>query len=83
MEVSDVPTENSGVCGLIRRRGRRAAPCVRTGTVPFSKGTHSRFYADGVRHRVSAGGLGDVRLGSAGGGDLAQYLLFAVYQVRF
>ncbi|SPF56092.1 conserved exported hypothetical protein [Candidatus Sulfopaludibacter sp. SbA4] len=31
-------------------------------TVPFSRGTHSRFYADGVRHKVSAAGLGDVSL---------------------
>ena len=31
-------------------------------TLPFSHGTHSRFYADGVRHEVSAGGLGDVNL---------------------
>lgn len=29
-------------------------------TLPFSYGTHSRYYADGVRHAVSAGGLGDV-----------------------
>lgn len=29
-------------------------------TLPFSHGTHSRFYADGVRHEVSAGGLGDI-----------------------
>ena len=27
-------------------------------TLPFSRGTHSRFYADGRRHRVSAAGLG-------------------------
>ena len=31
-----------------------------TMTVPFSRGTHSRFYADGQRHRVEAGGLGDI-----------------------
>ena len=31
-----------------------------TVTVPFSRGTHSRFYADGVRHTVKAAGLGDV-----------------------
>ncbi len=31
-------------------------------TIPFSYGTHSRYYADGVRHKVSAGGLGDVSL---------------------
>lgn len=31
-------------------------------TVPFSRGTHSRFYADGVRHAVQAAGLGDVSL---------------------
>jgi len=31
-------------------------------TLPFSTGTHSRFYADGARHRVSASGLGDVSL---------------------
>jgi hypothetical protein len=30
--------------------------------LPFSYGTHSRYYADGVRHKVSAGGLGDVNL---------------------
>jgi len=29
-------------------------------TVPFSRGTHSRFYADGKRHAVRAAGLGDV-----------------------
>src|SRR5579872_5819884 len=29
-------------------------------TIPFSHGTHSRFYADGKRHAVEAGGLGDV-----------------------
>ena len=29
-------------------------------TVPFSRGTHSRFYADGLRHQVSAAGLGDL-----------------------
>jgi hypothetical protein len=29
-------------------------------TVPFSLGTHSRFYADGKRHTVEAAGLGDV-----------------------
>lgn len=33
-----------------------------TVTVPFSHGTHSRFYADGQRHRVEAYGLGDVSL---------------------
>src|SRR5690348_3374656 len=31
-----------------------------TVTVPFSRGTHSRLYADGKRHTVSAAGLGDV-----------------------
>src|SRR5579863_107581 len=31
-----------------------------TMTVPFSHGTHSRFYADGQRHTVAAGGLGDI-----------------------
>jgi len=31
-------------------------------TLPFSNGTHSRFYADGQRHKVSAGGLGDMSL---------------------
>jgi hypothetical protein len=31
-------------------------------TLPFSYGTHSRFYADGKRHKVSAGGLGDISL---------------------
>jgi hypothetical protein len=31
-------------------------------TLPFSRGTHSRFYADGRRHRVSAAGLGDVSI---------------------
>jgi hypothetical protein len=35
-------------------------------TLPFSRGTHSRFYADGRRHLVSAAGLGDVNVvGSA------------------
>lgn len=29
-------------------------------TVPFSRGTHSRFYADGNRHTVEAAGLGDI-----------------------
>jgi hypothetical protein len=29
-------------------------------TVPFSRGTHSRFYADGNRHTVKAAGLGDI-----------------------
>ena len=29
-------------------------------TLPFSHGTHSRLYADGVRHKVSASGLGDI-----------------------
>ncbi len=29
-------------------------------TVPFSRGTHSRFYADGKRHTVKAEGLGDI-----------------------
>jgi hypothetical protein len=29
-------------------------------TVPFSGGTHSRFYADGIRHTVKAAGVGDV-----------------------
>ncbi len=29
-------------------------------TVPFSRGTHSRFYADGKRHAVHAAGLGDI-----------------------
>ncbi len=29
-------------------------------TVPLSYGTHSRFYADGVRHKVSGRGVGDV-----------------------
>src|SRR6266516_3182215 len=28
-------------------------------TLPFSYGTHSRFYADTARHKVSAHGLGD------------------------
>jgi hypothetical protein len=31
-----------------------------TMTVPFSRGTHSRFYADGQRHTVETGGLGDI-----------------------
>jgi hypothetical protein len=31
-----------------------------TMTVPFSRGTHSRFYADGQRHTVKAAGVGDV-----------------------
>ena len=29
-------------------------------TVPFSHGTHDRFYADGKRHTVEAAGLGDI-----------------------
>jgi len=29
-------------------------------TLPFSTGTHSRFYADGLRHKVRATGIGDV-----------------------
>jgi hypothetical protein len=29
-------------------------------TLPFSHGTHSRFYADGKRHTVEAAGLGDI-----------------------
>src|SRR3954470_20535827 len=29
-------------------------------TVPFSYGTHSRLYADLVRHKVAARGMGDV-----------------------
>jgi hypothetical protein len=29
-------------------------------TAPFLYGTHSRFYADGVRHKVSGRGIGDV-----------------------
>jgi hypothetical protein len=36
-------------------------------TLPFTYGTHSRIYgveegADGARHEVSAGGLGDINL---------------------
>ncbi|HEY1338853.1 MAG TPA: hypothetical protein VGF59_15160 [Bryobacteraceae bacterium] len=31
-----------------------------TATIPFSRGTHNRFYADGQRHTVKAAGLGDV-----------------------
>src|SRR2546428_12817159 len=31
-------------------------------TLPFSYGTHSRFYADTARHKVSAHGLGDVHV---------------------
>jgi hypothetical protein len=31
-------------------------------TLPFSHGTHSRYYADGNRHTVSATGLGDISL---------------------
>jgi hypothetical protein len=31
-------------------------------TMPFSRGTHSRFYADGVRHTVQASGLGDTSM---------------------
>jgi hypothetical protein len=31
-------------------------------TVPFSYGTHSRYYGDNARHKVKAGGLGDVNL---------------------
>ena len=29
-------------------------------TLPFSHGTHSRYYADGSRHKVKASGIGDV-----------------------
>jgi hypothetical protein len=29
-------------------------------TIPFSSGTHSRLYADQVRHKVAARGLGDI-----------------------
>lgn len=35
--------------------------------VPFSHGAHSRYYADGARHEVSAGGLGDVTVTAWGG----------------
>ena len=31
-------------------------------TLPFSSGTHSRWYADSVRHKVSAAGMGDISL---------------------
>jgi hypothetical protein len=31
-------------------------------TLPFSYGTHSRYYADNSRHKVKSGGLGDVNL---------------------
>jgi hypothetical protein len=31
-------------------------------TMPFSRGTHSRFYADGVRHTVQASGLGETSM---------------------
>jgi hypothetical protein len=31
-------------------------------TMPFSRGTHSRFYADGVRHTVQASSLGDTSM---------------------
>jgi hypothetical protein len=31
-----------------------------TMTIPFSRGTHSRFYADGNRHTVKAAGVGDI-----------------------
>lgn len=31
-------------------------------TVPFSSGSHSRFYGDSARHSVSASGLGDINL---------------------
>jgi hypothetical protein len=31
-------------------------------TLPFSRGTHSRFYTDGSRHQVTASGLGDFSL---------------------
>ena len=30
------------------------------GWLPFSHGSHSRYYGDGARHEVSAGGLGDI-----------------------
>ena len=32
-------------------------------TVPFSRGTHSRLYADNQRHKVAAEGLGDITVG--------------------
>ena len=31
-------------------------------TLPFSHGTHSRFYADGNRHKVKGSGLGNISL---------------------
>ncbi|MBA3405579.1 MAG: hypothetical protein H0U13_13000 [Gemmatimonadaceae bacterium] len=31
-------------------------------TLPFSSGTHSRFYADDNRHKVSSRGIGDINL---------------------
>jgi hypothetical protein len=31
-------------------------------TLPFSYGTHSRYYADGMRHKVSGTGVGDVNV---------------------
>jgi len=34
-------------------------------TVPFSEGSHSRYYADGVRHKVYASGLGDINATAA------------------
>lgn len=33
-----------------------------SGTIPISHGTHSRLYADGLRHQVSASGIGDVNM---------------------
>lgn len=41
-----------------------------TATMPFSHGTHSRYYGDGNRHEVSASGIGDVNAA-------ASYWLFA------
>ena len=31
-------------------------------TFPFSEGSHSRYYADGARHKVYSAGLGDINL---------------------
>ena len=31
-------------------------------TLPFSRGTHSRYYQDGTRHVVESGGLGDLNV---------------------
>jgi hypothetical protein len=48
---------NSLDLSLTRGFSRRTSVTL---TVPFSYGTHSRLYADKVRHKVSSGGVGDI-----------------------